>query len=274
MAPTASDRYFAEPGVNWSTLKHLRDSPLAYRHALANPPADRTAFAIGRAVHTLVFEPALFAWQYAIYEGGTRRGKDWDAFKALHAGQTILKPEEAAECEAMAQAVRQHPVVQPYLEGGVFEQAIFWTDPATGLACKGKPDWMQKADGVLLDLKTARSIEARRFGTEAARMGYPLQLAHYRNGIREALGWEVKRQMLVAVEKTAPYDVAVFEISPDDAWGADLDVGELLQQLLAHRNANRWPGRYAEEQWLQLPAWVNAADEDLGALGLEIKGDD
>jgi hypothetical protein len=268
------DAYFSAYGINWSTLKFMRDSPMAYQHVLRNPPEDRTAFMIGRAVHTLVFEPSKFDAEYAIWTEGDRRGKAWAEFKEAHEGRTILKAAEADECAAMALAVRQHPLVQPYLDGGVFEQAIFWTDPVTRIRCKGKPDWILPGPKIVLDLKTARSTEARRFGTEAARMGYHLQLAHYAAGIEQACGWAPERQLLVAVEKAAPYDVAVFEISPDDAWVARQDVRELLHQLNECINADRWPGRYTQEQALQLPAWITGSDdEDPEGFGLTVAGE-
>lgn len=268
------ETYFEAAGVNWSTLKHFRDSPMAYRHALLNPPADKTAFMIGRAVHTLVFEPGTFDGAYAIWTEGERRGKAWEAFKAEHAGFTILKAAEADECAAMATAVRQNPLVQPYLDGGVFEQAIFWNDTETGIGCKGKPDWQHRALGVVLDLKTVRSAEARRFGTEAARMGYHLQLAHYTNGITNARGWTPRRQLLVAVEKPAPHDVAVFEVGPDEAYIAAQDLRELLHQLKECIDSGRWPGRYTQEQALLLPAWItNSDDEDPEGFGLTVAGE-
>ncbi|MFO0253387.1 MAG: PD-(D/E)XK nuclease-like domain-containing protein [Betaproteobacteria bacterium] len=268
------EAYFDATGANWSTLKHLRDSPMAYRHALLNPPADKTAFMVGRAVHTLVFEPETFDSAYAIWMKGDRRGKAWDAFTAEHKGLTILKAAEADECAAMATAVRQHPLVQPYLDGGVFEQPVFWTDPETGIRCKAKPDWVLPETRTVLDLKSARSIEARRFGTEAARMGYHLQLAHYRNGVRAAYGWEPKRLLLVAVEKAAPHDVAVFELGPDEAYVANQDVRDLLHQLKECTDSGRWPGRYTQEQALLLPAWItNSDDEDPEGFGLTVAGE-
>lgn len=268
------EAYFDAPGVNWSTLKHMRDSPMAYRHALANPPADKTAFMIGRAVHTLVFEPEKFGAEYAVWYEGDRRGKAWTEFKAQHPDRTILKAVEYAECRAMAHSVRSHPLVVPYLDGGVFEQAIFWRDRDTRIDCKGKPDWVIPSSRIILDLKTARSTEARRFGSEAARMGYHLQLAHYRNGVREARGWQAERCLLVAAEKAAPYDVAVFELGPDEAYVANQDIGDLLGQLRECMESGHWPGRYTQEQALQLPAWItNSDDDDPEGFGLSVAGE-
>jgi exodeoxyribonuclease VIII len=261
-------------GVNWSLLKHLRDSGLAYQHALQNPREDTEALALGRLTHTLVFEPALFASEYVIWEGGTRRGKEWEAFKAENEGRTIFKPDEIDTAVQMAEAVKRHPLVQPYLDGGEFEATIQWTDDSTGLKCKARPDWLQPHRRALVDLKTTRSIEARYFGNAAARFGYHCQLAHYQAGVRAALGWSPEVVALVAVEKVAPYDVAVFRLMEDDLYAGASEVAELLQKLRAYTDAQTWPGRYVEEQALQLPAWLFLDDEEVDAdgLGLSVEG--
>jgi exodeoxyribonuclease VIII len=257
-------------GVNWSTLQNLRKSGLAYQHALQNPRQDTEALALGRVTHTLVFEPEKFAAEYVIWEGGTRRGKEWEAFKAEHEGMTIFKPDEIDTAVAMAEAVKRHPLVQPYLAGGEFERAIQWTDPATGLPCKARPDWLQPRRRALVDLKTTRSIEGRYFGNAAARFGYHCQLAHYFNGVREALGWTPEIVALIAVEKDAPHDVAVFRLLDDDLYAGSSEVAELLGKLRAYMDAQTWPGRYQEEQALQLPAWLFMEDEETDDLGLVV----
>lgn len=263
--------YAAMEGVNWSTLKAMRDSPLAYRHALSVPRQDTTALALGRVTHTIVFEPEKFGAEFVIWTGGRRAGKAWDDFVAEHEGLTIVKPEEIDQAVAMADAVKRHPLAQPYLIGGLFEQPITWTDPDTGLQCKARPDSMQPHRKTLVDLKSAVSIEGRRFGNAAARYGYHCQLAHYANGIERALGWRPEHVKLIAVEKTAPHDVAVFSLTEDDIYAGHVEVCELLQKLRAHMDAKTWPGRYVEEQALQLPAWLFLDDDaDADGFGLTI----
>lgn len=58
--------------INWSSLKHMAESPMLYRHMLDHGRDDTPALAFGRLVHTLVFEPALFNSECAIYEGERR----------------------------------------------------------------------------------------------------------------------------------------------------------------------------------------------------------
>lgn len=254
--------YFADPRVNWSTLKHLRESAAHYRHLREHQIKQTPAMALGRVAHTLVFEPQQFASEYVIWEGGDRRGKEWLAFKAEHEGRTIFKPNEIDVAVGIADAVRRHPLVQPYLDDGVFEEPVFWTDPDTGLECKAKPDWVQPTRRVLVDLKTTQSTHGRRFGAQAARLGYHLQLAMYAMGVEAAHGWKPTKVCIIAVESEAPYDVAIFEIDRETLMIAEMEVKELMMQLLACRRANAWPGRYVEEQALQLPAWVYGSDDE------------
>jgi len=254
--------YFDIPAINWSTLKWMRESALHYRYRLAVPQEDTPALALGRATHTLVFEPEKFEAEYTIWNDGTRRGKEWDAFTELHADQTILREQDVELVTELAESVRRHPLVQTYLDGGEFERIVTWTDPGTGLACKAKPDWILPERRILLDLKTCVSAQAHRFGAAAARYGYHMQLAHYATGIEHGLGWRPKRVLLVAVEKEPPHDVSVFELAEDDMYVATVEVYGLLQAVKVCRETNTWPGRYTEEQALQLPAWVTGDDEE------------
>lgn len=248
--------YFAADGVNWSTLKAMRDSPLAYWHAVNNPRPDALPLMLGRAVHAAVFEPETFAAEFVTWDGGDRRGAAWAAFKAEHEGSTILKADEMALVVNMAESVRSNRVAASLIEGGEFERPVIWRDPATGLTCKARPDGVCRERRLLLDLKTTRSIDPRRFGNECARLGYHLQMAHYAAGCLHGLGWAPQSHILVAVEKEPPHDVGVFEIPAANREIAAEEVAALLEQVRECRAANRWPGRFDSVQLLQLPAYV------------------
>jgi PDDEXK-like domain of unknown function (DUF3799) len=262
--------YFSSPGINWSSLKHMLASPMAYRHALQSARADTEAFAIGRAVHCLVLEPDAFDDQFIVWDGGRRYGKEWDAFRDAANGATIIRAQDAEFCRAIAGAVCGSPLAAQYLSGGVVEHIVRWTDPETGLACKAKIDLINDGAGLLLDLKTTTSIDGRRFGAEAARYHYQLQLAHYAAGCAHGLGWAPSRVVILAVEKTAPFDVGVFALDSVAMQIAADEVAGLLRRVKECTENGIWPGRYSEEQALQLPAWVYTADdaEDEGDLGL------
>ena len=100
--------YYDAPGVNWSTLKNLRDSALHYRYALETRSKTTPAMALGRATHTLVFEPEKFNDEYAIWTEGDRRGTAWKEFKEAAGRKLVFKPAEIELAVQIADAVRTH----------------------------------------------------------------------------------------------------------------------------------------------------------------------
>jgi len=129
--------YAAAVGINFSTLKHMAKSPLHYRYAVENPPAETPAMLLGRATHTAVFEPERFQLNYALWPGD-RRGNAYQQFadEATMQGRSILKASEYDTAQAIRNAVRGTPEVAALLEKGFPEVSLFWNNPITGLARK------------------------------------------------------------------------------------------------------------------------------------------
>jgi hypothetical protein len=257
--------YRSIEAVNWSSLKHLAVSPLHYRHCMDNPFADAVNLALGRATHTAVLEPDEFPLEYVVFDGKIRRGKEWDAFKEMHASRTILKRDEYRECLAKRDAVRRYQPARDLLAKGEAEKTIEWTDVDTGLFCKARLDWLGSS---IVDLKGTKTIDARRFGQSAAQWGYYCQLAFYREGIRVLTGRELDCR-IIAVEHEAPHDVAVFKLGEDDLYAGWEECRRLLKLLAECRETNRWPGRYESEQELSLPNWIREDDETATGLDLD-----
>lgn len=259
--------YAAIEAVNWSTLKEMRRSPRHYLHRLNAPKEDTKAMAMGRATHCAVFEPDRFPLDYAVFTGPRRAGKEWDECCKANKGKTILRADEYETCLAMRDAVRSHPIAGPALTPpGEAEKVITWTDEATGLPCKARLDWWRP--GLLCDLKTSAEIEARRFAATVERMGYHGQAAFYRAGLL-ANGLDAPPFRIVAVESSAPHDVAVYLLDDDAHWRGEQLVAELLAKVASGRFSNLYPGRYPEEVPLSLPAWA-FEEETAGIDGLDL----
>lgn len=252
--------YFRIPAINWSLLKVMAESPKHFRHAQDNPTDQTDAQAIGCYVHTATLEPDRVAEEYAIWEG-RRAGKSWKAFIAANAGKTILRADDLLEADQMVAALRAHPEAAELLnaQDNVIEQALEWHDPDTGLRCKCRPDIRNKRRKSVIDLKTAKSANVERFVHDVKRYQYHGQLAFYAEGIERAEGWAPEAHTLIVVEKSAPYDVAVFPVGT----GA-LDVGRsdfraYLDRLKECTEANNWPGRHPKPVELNetnLPPWL------------------
>lgn len=254
--------YFSLPGVNWSRLKWMRDSPKAFIHAVRTGYEDTDTLREGRLLHTLVLEPDRFEDDYAVWTGKVRNGGKWDQFEADNASRCIVTPGQLAQAEAMAEAVRQSPEAMEYIgaPGALLEQTLQWEDPETGLPCKARADIIVPSRKVLADLKGAASSDARRFGTAAGRYGYHCQMGHYGNGVRADRGWLPERNKLIVVEKAPPHDVTVFDVGPEDIEVGREEVSMLMRRVRECMDADRWPGRYEGEQALQLPAYITAGE--------------
>jgi exodeoxyribonuclease VIII len=253
-------KYAQIDAVNWSTLKEMQKSPKHYQHRLKNPRKDTAAMMIGRATHTAVFEPDRFALEYAVFKGERRAGKVWEAFKESHATETILKIDDYKRCIAIRDAVRSHPGAASYLTSGVAEQTITWTDQPTGIKCKGRYDWYARDRKTLVDLKTTRDVSAFRFAASAARLSYHAQLAFYVDGLSFHVG-DALRVVIIAVESEDPFDVAVYHLDEDVLYAGREEYRDLLEKVRGCRQLGAWPGRFTEEQSLELPAWAFGDDE-------------
>ena len=262
------EEYDALEGARHSRLRKFKLSPAHYRHSETVKEEDTDAKRIGRVTHTATLEPERFLKRVVIWDGGTRRGKEWEAFKRKHADREILKPDEAEECRNIAQAARLCPMVGPYLNGGKGEVTLRWTDQETGILCKARLDFLADV-GAITDVKTTRDASPFGFGRSCANFDYHSQAAFYVDGYKACTGKELPF-VVVAVEKEAPHVTQIYTLG-----GADLDAGryaygQWLAQLKQCRESGRWDGYADGPMALSLPQWVTGSDESVDGLGLQI----
>ena len=223
------------PPVRFSTLKEMRLSPAHYKHALSR---DWTADYLrkGTALHSYL----LGGKEIVVYDGGVRRGKDWEAFKAAHSNSTILIPSEAESVAGMRWAVEGNAEAMRLLDG-VKERMIRWE--MNGRACQGTPDVVHPAS--VVELKTAKTTNPEWFVRDAHRLAYHGALAWYADGLRAAKLADPQQAFIVAVESSPPYPVVCFELTR-----TAMEVGKRLyklwwERLMVCEAAEHWPG-YAD----------------------------
>ena len=264
--------YAKVDAVNWTLLNQLRlKSPLHYLHAKQHGTPDSPGRQLGRAVHALVFEPETFYATRIITDLDRRGTKEWKALEAANPDKEIIKRADMEDVLAQAEAVRSCPLLADLLDGGHFEQTIQWTDPATGLPCKARLDWINLRTRTIIDLKGAPTVHPTRFGTICAKQGYHIQIGgHYYDAVRYGLGWEPREVGIVAVEFDAPHDVAFYTLDDEDLILAQDERAALMARLKECIDRNEWPGYAAAEtedgtpikQRIALPRWAFGYDED------------
>lgn len=252
--------YHQLPGLSSTGIKRMLQAPAVYRWHADHPQSHKKAFDLGHAVHARVLGVGLGE---AIIEGpwNTKAAKT-AVEEAREAGLVPLKPEDAAEADAMAEAVRAHPDAGPLFRGGQAEVSLIWDDPDTGVRCRGRLDYWHQGPNVAVDLKTAQSADPSRYARTAVDFGAAEQKVHYQDGTALLTGLDRPRFLHVLVSKTAPYLVSVVELDDEFEHIAAERVRQAID-LYAKCVANDdWPGFAPGIHRISPPRWYRADEPE------------
>lgn len=241
------DEYDALDALNHSKLSKFLKSPAHFKHWEKH---DTEAMQRGRCVDMALFEPHRFATQCVVYPGPVRRGKAWEEFEAAHVGAEIVTADERDHAQAIADAVRLHPIGSKYFTGGSAQQAVVWEED--GILCKALLDYLGPLG--IADLKTTDDASVTGFPRKAAKYGMHRQMAWYRRGVAAVTG-EVLPCALVAVEADRPWPVTVFHLDETSLNGGEETCLAWLNLYRTCVAANSWPAYADEVVDLVVPEW-------------------
>ena len=244
--------YRAAEAISASDLKWiLPPRTPAHYHAYKTGQIKREetrALVIGTLCHLAVLEPDKLATAFALRPDGLDlRTKDGKAWKEEQGDKPILDGEEASMLNGMSAAVAAHPVARKLLDGSKREVSLF-SDHRTGLKLKGRIDVL--GEGFVADVKTAAEGDAANFAAAVFRYNYHVQAAMY----CQLAG--VERFSFIAVEKVAPFAVAVYTLSPKAMQVGLNSLNYALDTIALCTDAGLWPAYSLDEQTLDLPAWA------------------
>ena len=151
----------------------------------------------GTLVHDAVLEPELYRAKYKVlprfhkgqndetaigngYEGGKQA---YAAFmKSIENDESrIISASDAAMTKGAIKAVEENEELRRLLWGSkARELMLVWTDEELGVRCKAKLDVWHEDTGMLVDLKTTKSIGT--FEGDIMKFGYHIQDFMYRRG--------------------------------------------------------------------------------------------
>ena len=258
--------YHRHSAVSKSHLDQIAKSPLHYWARYLDPnrvtPEPTPAMAIGSAVHTHVLELDQWDARYVTAPEGINRrtnaGKaEWEAFEVASTGRTVLAKADAELVMRMGHSVFAHPAAAMLLAmPGKAETTHMWTDQATGLQCKCRPDWLTDDGSLIVDLKTTEDASPRGFQKSVATWRYFVQASFYLDGLEQATGKRPDQFIFICVEKKPPFACAVYAADAEmiqigaEAAARDLDV------LATCRAADAWPGYSDQIETISLPPWM------------------
>ena len=256
--------YHATQALSKSRLWEMRICPQWFKYREDNPDTEpNPTLILGSAFHKLVLEPQDFGKEFAIVPAIDRRTKEgktaYAAFEDANAGKDFITFADYEKISAMASAIACNRKAA-FLTRGNVEESYYFTDDATGIECKVRPDCFKVVNGrgYIIDLKSCRSAAPDDFRRDAINFGYDLQAAMYVEGVQKEHGIPCDF-LFVAVEKDPPYLINVMQC--DDLLltrGKDL-FREYLGLYKRCSETGNWfglNGEYDIINNLSLPSWL------------------
>jgi len=268
--------YLAWDAASNSQLTYILKSPAhfkAYQDTVDS--FDTAAFQLGRASHTLLFEPDLFAKEFTPEPDIT--GPDFASYASPRStkaykeqvaileagGLTVLKSGDMQDANALKDAVLAHPKAGKVVQStGQAELSIVWVDPETGVVCKGRFDWHTPtyAGGAVVDLKTTVDASPGAFERAVFKFGYHRKGAHYLRGAR-VLGIPTAHFVMIAAEKTPPYGVILYRLMDDAVRLGEVQLDFALARYAECQRTGEYPGYTTDVVDIGVPRWADAAVE-------------
>lgn len=208
---------------------------------------DSLAKRMGSGVHAL-----LMGQPSAVFDMPAKRGKgraprtpgseQWEEFRAKHAGSVILSRKENDEAIRIVTAIRNNPEAHQWLTapGVSYERTIRWSQ--AGRDRQSTPD--VRCPRRITEVKTTRSAAPGAFRWDVKRFCYHAQLVDQRNAARTQ-NRDPEELCIIAVEKTRPYVVQTYRLTPRDIELGERILGAWFNAFRVAEDSNAWGG-YAD----------------------------
>lgn len=253
--------YRKEEGVNQSSLKKILISPAHYQAALKEKFLPSPAMEIGTAGHCLILDgPKAFDAAYVLQPDdvklNTKAGKEW---KAEQGRKKVLrddgKDKAWSSIHGMAKQLARLDYYDitddpEYIKRN--EVSIYWD--WLGVRCKARLDSILVEEGLIIDLKTTASVEPEQFARKVVGLGYDFQAAYYTQAAQIAFDKPFKF-IFAAVERVAPYNVQLFEVTPDMMAQGMAMCEDALHLYKECTTSGEWAEPAIQTHKLEYPRW-------------------
>lgn len=253
--------YHRHPAVSKHGLDSFRKAPALYIHERQNPTSATPTMLFGSLYHTVILEPEKVDDEWLMMPECDRRTKEgkalWESATLALGSRQPVKREDMEKAHAMRSALMKHTTAwnaiaqqRQHVEG-----SLFWTDPATGVECRARPDLIRN-DGFIVDLKTCADAGLDDFTRSAYNFGYHRQAAYYLDAWQHITGEKPKGFIFVAQEKEPPFLTAVYVASAAMIEAGRAEIATDLVRFRECQISDTWPGLPLTPQELTLPAWA------------------
>lgn len=251
-----------EGSLSASGAKKILEAPAKFNHDRVNGQEHKDVFDFGTAAHAAVLGVGdVVVLEFDNWKSGAAQQAKTDVRLD---GATPILAKDWAIVEAMAAAIREHPIASALLKPGSGrpEVSMFWRED---IWKRSRPDWLPnegKGRLVIPDYKTTTDASLRGFEKSIVNFGYHQQADWYLDGARVLLDADDAAFLFVAQEKTAPYLVNVIELSTELR-----TIGRQRNDRAVHvyqrcMETGIWPGFPEVVHRAIAPAWATYQHEE------------
>lgn len=255
--------YLKWDAASFHRLKDLGRSPAHCAFNIDSPQVSTQAMIDGDLIHKLVLQPEIAKKAYRVAPNVDRRTKggkaDWNEFvSSCPEDVTVVKEAQWFTNQKIARTVREHKNASLFLvDADYVETSLVWNCRLTGTLCKARIDACKLELETLADLKSCQDASPYEFPRTIANFKYAHQMAFYLHAMSHFPEFKtVKHAVLVAVEKEAPYGVAVYRLLDEDLKKAWEEVEPLLKLYNYCQQTARWPSYSSDVLDAVLPPWT------------------
>lgn len=167
-------------------------------------------------------------------------------FEAENEGKYIIPdvgPQSFEYIEFMLESCYRDSTIQELLKLTEYQLSLFWTDPATGLNLKTRPDICKRKANVIVNLKTMIDGSPEAFSKELAKWDYPMQACVEIKGcLATGVMDSVDLYYWLVVEKEPPFNATIYEFSQvDQEWCFD-ELAYVLNKMKHAKDDDFYPG--------------------------------
>jgi len=262
------DQYHAMEPVSKSQLDTIDLSPAIFYARHRDPkrpaPVSKAGQLEGQLAHCAVLEPQEFEARYVVGPTVNRNTKVWKEFVEANPNRIAIQDDQREAAIRQAVSVNALPEIGEALASGKAEVSAFWTDEATGVECRCRPDFVHPVREnavLLLDLKTFSSASPNEFRRQVARKRYDVQAAFYSDGFEKASGLEVLGFIFLAVETEYPFAANAFMLDEESLEAGRAKYRKNLRTYAECERTNTWPGYSTGIDIIRLPQWALITEE-------------
>ena len=226
--------------VSNSMLNAISVSPEYFRFRQDNPQPATAPMKLGSAIHMNVLQPEEFNKHYAVspkFDKRTKVGKEaYAEFSKKHMFKDVISESDYHIIEQITMKLMKDKMVKSLLQQGEPEKIIQWHNEHYNVNCKGMLDYYREGADMIIDLKTTQDASYNGFMRSVKKYKYHKQAAFYLDAVK------AQRFFIIAVEKTPPFTINVFELGDDMIQeGREMYNHELEVYKYCEEN-DYWPG--------------------------------